>query len=461
MAIQKGVILFVHGFGSSSKCWKPLLDLLKNDERITPGYEFVTWDYPTSWINLNLMGRIPRLQELARGLGDRIDSPDLRGRELTLVGHSQGGLVIQSWIAAVLQRGEGAQLKDVRQVIFFATPSHGSNMAMSLRLLFSTFFTNPQEVTLRVLSPDVSDIRNVIRERVVATTNDGANSWRIPIHAFCGLQDGIVLEDSARGTFDSVFSVRGNHFTILRPENRDDDRYREFVELLLDPGGHTQRFEIDDYRTVLRVEPRDNEKVAVQSERNPRTVTYDNYATMNRAVRFANRNRCKNPFVIRYKTQKNGYVVGHTAGSPNIAPPEALGRWEDGGDEYEYDFIPESGMEYALNVEIYKGYDAGQREAHIHLKDHSYYRHMEYTLDLSAYLDAGYRVTRGPSFYLHPQDEPHGEMCNARPAEEPLPPVASDPKGTWKWELKELQQGIVDIVWDVARPQASSRAHSG
>ncbi|MEX2156747.1 MAG: alpha/beta fold hydrolase [Gemmatimonadales bacterium] len=460
MATQKGVILFVHGFGSSKKCWKPLLDLLEGDERVTQRYEFAAWDYPTSWFNLNVFGRIPRLQELGRGLGDRVDSPDFQNRELTLVGHSQGGLIIQSWIADVLQRGEGSRLRDVRQAIFFATPSHGSTMAMSLRLLFSTLFSNPQEIALRVLSPDVSDIRNVIRERVVATKSDGATAWRIPIHAFCGMEDGIVLEDSARGPFDSVTRVRGNHFTILRPKNREDDRYREFVELLLGPGGHTQRFEIDEYKTVLRVEPRDDEQVAVKSERNPRTVTYNNYATMNRAVRFAARNRCKNPFAIRYATQKNGYVVGHPGG-PNLAPPEALGRWEDGGDEYEYDFVPESGTQYCLNVEVFKGYDEGQREAHFHLKDHSHYRHMEYVLDLSAYVAAGYRVSRGPCFYLHPQDQPHGDMCKSRPAREPLPPVAKDPNGTWTWELDDLHQGIVDIVWDVAKPTASVRLPNG
>src|SRR5262245_32042471 len=311
MATPKGVVLFVHGFGSSSKSWQPLLNLFEEDARITSRYDFMTWDYPTTWVNLSVLGRIPRLQELGRGLGDRIALDDIQDRELTLVGHSQGGLVIQSWIAEMLQRGEGSRLKHVRQVVLFATPSHGSTVAMGLRRILSTFFTNPQERTLRVLSPEIADIVDVIRSRVVEATKDGDNSWRIPIHAFCGLEDGIVLEASARGVFDSVFSVRGNHFTILQPVDAQDDRYRGFADLLLDPGGHTQRFEIDEYTTVLRVEPRDNAQIAVKSERNPRTVTYDNYATMNRSVRFARRNRCKNQFMIRYKTQKNGYVIGH------------------------------------------------------------------------------------------------------------------------------------------------------
>ena len=455
-AHKKGLILFVHGFGSSRKCWAPLLELLGGDERITTRYQFATWEYPTSWINLNLLGRIPGIQEIGKALGKRIDSPEFRDRELTLVGHSQGGLIIQSWIAGLLT-GEASRLENVRQAIFFATPSHGSTMAMSVRLLFSTLFTNPQEATLRVLSPDVSGVRNLVREHVVAATRDSTTEWRLPIHALCGMQDGIVVEDSARGPFDSVIPVPGNHFTILRPKDRDDDRYTEFVELLLDPGGHTQRFEIDEYKTVLRVEPKEEATIEVKSERNPRTVAYDNYATLKRTVRFAARNACRNTFTIRYGTQKNGYVVGHPSG-PNLAPPEAVGRWEDNGIEYEFDFVPEAGDEYCLNVEIYKGYDAGQSEAHFHLKDHSYYRRMEYTLDLTAYVAGGYAVTSEPCFYLHPEEHPHGEMCSTRGARDPLPPTSHDPKGIWTWELHDLRQGITDIVWDVRKGGGDSKA---
>jgi len=127
-----------------------------------------------------------------------------------------------------------------------------------------------------------------------------------------------------------------------------------------------------------------------------------------------------------------------------------MGAWEDTGVEYRYDFVPEPGRAYRLNIEVYKGYDVGQREAHFHLKNHSRYRHVEYTLDLSAYLANGYRVSKTPSFYLHPQESPHGAMCNTRAATDPLLPIAEN-GGTWKWSIDEIQQGIVDIVWDVAK----------
>src|SRR5204863_7401615 len=125
-------------------------------------------DYPTKWVGLNILGRIPRLQELGRSLGDEIDSPAYRGRPLTLVGHSQGGLVILAYFADLLQRGEASRLAQIRQAIFLATPCEGSTTGMSLRALAATIFSNPQELTLRVLNPDVADIRAAIQERVVS-----------------------------------------------------------------------------------------------------------------------------------------------------------------------------------------------------------------------------------------------------------------------------------------------------
>jgi pimeloyl-ACP methyl ester carboxylesterase len=446
---RRGIVLFVHGFGSSSKCWAPLLGLLGGDEAITSRYELRTWDYPTKWVELNVLGRIPRLQELGRSLGDEIDSPAYRGRPLTLVGHSQGGLVILSYLADVLARGEASRLSWLRQAVCVATPCEGSTTAMSLRAIASALFRNPQELTLRVLNPDVSDMRAVIRERVVTATRDNGVCRRVPIHAICGLQDNIVPEASARGPFESVRRVPGDHFSILRPPDRRDRRYTELTELLLDPGGHLHRFEIEQYETVIRVEPRPEQTIVTKSERSPRTVEFDNYATLTRTVTFAASNRCRNPFTIKYGTRKDGYVVGHES-HQNEAPAAEIGRGEDTGEFYQFDFTPEYGQEYCLNVEVYRGFDPGERDVHFHLGDHSHYRRLVYVLDLSRYVAAGYKVSEGPHFYLQPEDVPHGAMCRNRGARAPRPPASATAEGVYRWEIEDIEKGVVDIVWDVA-----------
>src|SRR5258708_7683942 len=174
---MKDVILFVHGFGSSPRSWEPLMKLLRDDDRIISRYELATWKYPTTWLSLNPLRRIPRLEELGQALGEEIDSPQYRGRRITLVGHSQGGLVIQSWMMDLLQTGDAARLGDIEQALFLATPNSGSKIASGLRTLAARIFKNPQELTLRVLSSEIAKMQAVIRDRVVKATKDSANSW--------------------------------------------------------------------------------------------------------------------------------------------------------------------------------------------------------------------------------------------------------------------------------------------
>jgi hypothetical protein len=446
---RKAVVLFVHGFGSSSECWKGLLPLMGEDERVTSRYELATWDYPTKWVEVNLLGRVPRLQELGRALAAELGLPRYRGREITLVGHSQGGLVIQSYLAEELMRGNASALRAIRQAIFFATPSEGSTTGMSLRLLFSSLFTNPQELTLRVLNPDMSDIRSTIRERIVGAVSDTDNACRIPIHAFCGLQDNVVVEASARGVFDSVRSVKGTHFSIIKPVNRGDPRYTEFVDLLNDPGGHSHLFEVERYVTTLRITPTAAREIHTVSEKSSRVVPYDNVATLKRTVTFAASNRCKHHYVIQYGTRSGGYVVGQPS-HPNQASAADMGRADDTGTFYRFEFEPEFGEEYCLNLEVYNGFSEGERDVHFHLGDHSYYRRMRYVVDLSPYVEAGYTVSKEPRLYLDPKDVGHGQLCGQRAAREPLVPK-NEAAGVYTWELENVRQGVVDMVWDVTR----------
>lgn len=449
-ADRKPVILFLHGFGSSSKCWRPLLALLRDDSRITERFELRTIDYPTKWFELNVLGRIPRLAELGRFLGGEIDSPDYRSRDLVLVGHSQGGLVIQTWFEQVLHANAARRLAQIRQVVLFATPNEGSNFAFNLRRILFKLFTNPQEISLRAFDPDIADLRSLIKERIVHATTDTAASWRVPVHTFCGMQDDIVLEASARGPFTSVKSLPGDHFGIIRPKDRQDRRYTEFVELLLEETGHAHRFVVERYETSLHVEPRPAQSsIHTRSEKNPRDVIFDNYGRLRRTVRFAPGNRCLDRFTIRYGTRKEGYVVGHCSHN-NLVSPADRGLWEDNGTFVQFDFVPVDGEDSWFEVEIWKGFDAGERDVHFHLGNHSHYQHLDYVLDVSAYVAAGRAVTKAPLLYYHPQDHEHGELCRRRERSTPSPPDSATPDGVFRWQLRDVRTGIVDIVWDVA-----------
>jgi pimeloyl-ACP methyl ester carboxylesterase len=443
----KEIILFVHGFGSSPKCWDPILALLRSDGSIASRYEFATWQYVTKWVEFNLLGRIPRLQEIGKSLAMEIDSPRYRNRPLTLVGHSQGGLVIQSYIVSQLA-GDARNLRNIKQVVFYATPSAGSTAVMPLRHVLAALFTNPQEATLRVLNPDVGDLQAALREKVVDATTDGDNSWRIPIHAFGGMQDDIVPEVSARGVFDDVKPLPGNHFTIIQPPDRNDPRYSEFAELLLEPGGHKHRFEVESLTGEIKVEPRDHETIRTANA-NVRTVEFDNFAVFTRKLRFSPSNRCKDPFTLRYGTRNEGYVVGHPSHQPNLAPNNEKGRWEDCGDFFQYNFIPEPGIEYGLSVDIYKGFDEGHRDVHFHLGNQTHYSAAKYILNLSAYLAAGFVISREPVFHYDPEDREHSDLCSVERFGEEISFTQTKP-GVYVWEFKDIRGGIINVAWDLA-----------
>lgn len=459
-------VLFIHGFGSSPSCWTPLLEMLRGDDAITCRYHLDTWKYGTKWAELNPTRRIATLNELGERLASDLGAPPFRDRQLTLVGHSQGGLVIQKMIQRLLERGEGRSLSRLRQVILMATPNRGSITLSRFRKFASRFLDNPQERNLRVLCPDVADMMAVLRDRVENAAPKAEITGiarRIPVTAFWGLQDNVVPQASARGPYESLVPVPGNHFTVIKPPDRSDPRYKHLVELLLDPPGHKHRFEIAHYHTAIMVQPVKPQVIRTRN-RVPRDVTYDNFATLNRTCRFTVGNRCGRRFTIRYGTRSNGYLEGSVT-HPNQADQSQLGEWETTGTVYYFSFAPEShgghctADEYGLNLNIYKGFDAKERNVHFHLGDHSRYQRMTYEIDLSAYLAAGARFRASPALYHLPETRVTcSEACTRPGNRAPVKPREDASNGVVRWELEDVSGGVVAILWELEHQDAAGAA---
>jgi pimeloyl-ACP methyl ester carboxylesterase len=111
---------------SSPQCWSPLLDLLRGDTTFAT-FAFECYEYSTSWLEFNILKRIPRLEEVSLGLAKFLEASRFDAyRDITLVGHSLGGLVVQSYLAERLKAGKGEDLARIRQVILLAAPNLGS-----------------------------------------------------------------------------------------------------------------------------------------------------------------------------------------------------------------------------------------------------------------------------------------------------------------------------------------------
>ena len=448
--VSKPLVIFVHGFGSSSASWDDLVMLLEEDRETSDAFDFERFEYErqTKFVELDPNKRIPYIEEIGEQLGARLDSPDIDDKEITLVGHSMGGLVIQSYLADMVQDGNGMGLNNIRQVILFATPNFGSPAYGRLRRLL--FRSNPQEKALRVYDHSRARFRVVVRDRVVGAKAATNHEWPIPIHAFYGEQDNIVPPVSARGDFYNVTALPGDHFAVIRPDAPDDIRYTEFVEALSLPAGHKNVFEVKRYDTEIKVWPVEEMDYEVEHGETKREVHTDNKATITRTVEFSPKNHNKSLFEIRYTSAKRGYLAEETGGGRNEASLEEKERHSHHGTEAMFKFTPAAQAPFRQTLTILKGFDAGNRDVHFHLGRHSYYTEIHYTLDLSEYVAAGYHLSTGPNFFLHLDDPQDHAQCQKRGLGEPLESESAE-GGVFKWRIENIRQGVTTIVWDLEK----------
>src|SRR5690606_9912318 len=74
---NRRLVVLVHGFGSSKRCWEPLLALWRADTEVCAGFDFACFEYPTAWANARFLRRIPQLLEIARSLSAFLALPEL------------------------------------------------------------------------------------------------------------------------------------------------------------------------------------------------------------------------------------------------------------------------------------------------------------------------------------------------------------------------------------------------
>jgi len=146
-------IVFVHGTASSPARWAEMFNELQNDPRIRQRYQFWFFTYETG--NPVIYSAM-RLREALEGAVATLDpsGQDPALRQMVLIGHSQGGLLVKLMVVDLEQeirtelqmRQDSPGLSDetrdlmqritavrplpfVRRVIFLATPHKGSYVA--------------------------------------------------------------------------------------------------------------------------------------------------------------------------------------------------------------------------------------------------------------------------------------------------------------------------------------------
>ena len=218
----------------------------------------------------------------------------------------------------------------------------------------------------------------------------------------------------------------------------------------LDPTEANNHFLVERYETTI----------TVKALKEPQTFTFpikdgaaqkhvetNNIAKVDRKVTFSHQNVRRSLFTIKYSTRNDGYLAPEMS-HPNEASPGDNTIHEDYGTAFAFRFTPEPGETYSLGLQIYKGFQDGNCDVHFHLGNETFYKRLDYTLDLTGCLNAGYITRKSPKLHLYMDDPGHTELCGRRDRNSGLEPTLHDTRGIWSWHLENIHQGVVDIEWE-------------
>lgn len=226
-------LVLVHGFWSSSATWDRLTTKLLNDQELTGlrvhrfGYEspkLSRWWRPTV--------RIPDYDDIAQSIPAYLHAHTWPDAPLVFVTHSQGGLIVQRFLAWMLNEGRGRELARVRLLVLLACPNEGSEFADSIREI-AGYNRHPQAGELRVLSQHAGQARRTVLAQIVNASSVDERHCPIPLYVFAGRSDNVVSRQSAQSVFPAAEVLPGDHSSILNTDDPGNLTYPTVKRLLL------------------------------------------------------------------------------------------------------------------------------------------------------------------------------------------------------------------------------------
>lgn len=210
-----------------------MLDLLRSDPEIPKSVNYHLFSYSTPKLSINPARRIPDIDTIAGALRTFLEVSLSNSTPLLFVTHSQGGLIVQRYLAQELSAGQGLALQRVRHILMYACPNAGSEFFLAARGSMGVW-RHAQEKELRPINSAItSTLRHVLRSVVYADRATPSES-PIPITAVVGSNDNIVAQASAASVFPDIAIVPGDHFSVIKPANSSDARYVIAHKAILD-----------------------------------------------------------------------------------------------------------------------------------------------------------------------------------------------------------------------------------
>jgi triacylglycerol esterase/lipase EstA (alpha/beta hydrolase family) len=192
---KPSVVVFVHGILGGVKTWAALQPYLEKEPYLNRFFDLEFYNYASPVVFLNPLKRIPDFGDIANGLITALRQDKFsRYSCVVLVGHSQGGLIIQRMLVDAVRAGRATEdLARIRGVVLLATPNAGSELFLSVRTTLETLLRqHPQEKNLRPFNEEIASIHATLLERVIYAQRASSTSRPIRFDVYTGSEDGVV-----------------------------------------------------------------------------------------------------------------------------------------------------------------------------------------------------------------------------------------------------------------------------
>lgn len=226
-------LVLVHGLFSSAKVWKTFHGLITTDPELSDWVTVHCFEYDSPLVRLRPDRRVAETDDVADQLGTFLETDLADADRIVLVTHSQGGLIVQRFLARKLWNGSGGELARIKHFTMFACPNTGSGFFLTVRKGLK-LWRNPQEQQLRPFDRAVTEAQRTVLASVVHAREYNDQECPIPVRAYGGSADAIVPPAVAHGIFPKGGVITADHFSIIQPGARSAASYKAVRRALLE-----------------------------------------------------------------------------------------------------------------------------------------------------------------------------------------------------------------------------------
>ncbi|MBQ0905017.1 triacylglycerol lipase [Micromonospora sp. U21] len=212
----EGHVVLIHGLWSSPTTWDRLEQVLRADADLS-GIQWARYGYPSPKLGIPFLPRrIPDHDDIAQALDSFVQARVPDDGPWAVVTHSQGGLILQRYLAWKVNDGRGRDLARIRSIVMLACPHEGSDYLRLFRNV-AGFGFRPQTESLQQFRTDVAASKRTVLNQITNATAVSDRTCPIPVHVYAGDSDNVVRRVSAQATFPDAGVLPGDHSSILDP----------------------------------------------------------------------------------------------------------------------------------------------------------------------------------------------------------------------------------------------------